>query len=127
MTALHKGKSIFNPGKHKSHLPSHLITKRENNSVLLRYRPLKAKELPPEHRLDVCRALSLNHVVLIQLQGAVLEGKREVNKEEPQKQVGRPKHSQKYAKPDPQDKQSSAKTSLIWAIRQRKHRTGSQD
>lgn len=94
--------------------------------MLLRCRSLKAKELPPERRRDVHRALSLNHMVLIQLQGVAFEGKREVNKEELQKQVGRPKHSQKYAKPDPWDKQSNAKTSLIWAIRQRKPRTGSQ-
>lgn len=105
--ALHKGKSICNPGKHKSHFPLHLITKKENNSMLLRYRSLKAKELPPERRRDVHRALSLNHMVLIQLQGVAFEGKREVNKEELQKQVGRPKHSQKYAKPDPWDKQES--------------------
>lgn len=75
--------------------------------MLLRYRSLKAKELPPERRWDVHRALSLNHMVLIQLQGAAFEGKREVNKEELQKQVGRPKRSQKYAKPDPWDKQES--------------------
>lgn len=74
------------------------------------YRQLKSKEPPPAHRLHVWTACSLNHVAWIELQGLVFEGPREVNQEKSLKCLRRPKHSQKYAKPDPQDKQSNAKT-----------------
>lgn len=44
----------------------------------------------------------------------MLKGEREVNQEEPQKFLVRPKHSQKYVNPDPEHRQSNAKISLVW-------------
>lgn len=97
----------------------HQAKTRKNSMFLWLQTIIKQGATPPKHRLDVCTAWGPNHRVWIQIQGVVPEGEREANQEKPWMLLGRTKHSQKYTKPEPKDRQSNTKISLAWV----KHKT----